>query len=438
MDAAMRPMRSRLFSASLLLAAVASGLVAGETHLRRGPGVNDASLTANPEPEVIGDGRGGQGSHTPRLNHDGRFVVFESTVRLSRDDNDNRRDVYVYDRTARIYRKMHRPEGSYATGGGTISPDGEYVAYHSYDVAARQGIEPITSILLVELETGNTRRIPPPWKGPNSKGEALFPELGNHGLPMAFTSSAPGLASRTLLNIRQVYLYDRSSEDIRLISHGTDGSPANRACAEARVSRDGRRVAFLSSATNLAVELPKDSLAFHLYYVDRSTGTFIRVDDIERGVDPKGWIVDGLDMDEEGNTVVFQARARHTGKSRETLENSDLFVFDASTGTAARVTSGIFAGRSSSARISGNGRWIAFILTPNPGKRETGGVVVYDRLRNLWRMAVSGRCLSPAISGDGHWIAFESADSSITHDRKGTSRIFVLENPSYEVVDASH
>lgn len=429
----------RRLALAVLLATCASAAFSDDAPSLRPAGSDPAVPTfgRDADPEMIGDAQRG-GSHRPMLSGDGGLVVFESTARLIDDDNDRRRDVYLYDRSSRTYRRFYRPTDSRLAAGIGISFDGSHVAYHINDVSARQGVDPVTAILLVDLAKGDTRRVPPPWRGESVKGEALFPLLTPRGAHVVFTSNGPGLSGRARTPIRQVYVYDRASEEIRLVSRADDGAPANRACAEARISDDARYVAFLSAATNLAAGLPKDSLAYRLYLADRDAGTLLRLDEIERGIDPKGWIVNTLDMDGAGESVVFEARERKSGRAASDLDTTDLFLFERSSGTVTRLTSGIFSGRSRSPSISRDGRWIVFALAPSASKQDTGGVVIYDRERDIWRMVANGRCVNPSVSGDGRWIAFESADPVLTRDKKNAARVFVVANPSREEDDAGH
>src|SRR5687767_3561975 len=115
-----------------LLVMLAGALTAAHIVADDGPVLsvdhNAPTLSADPGAEMIADPiLGGGVSQKPRFSADGQTVIFESTARLTSDDNDRSKDVYVYDRAERAYRRLHRPAGASGSGGGTVSGDGTYV-----------------------------------------------------------------------------------------------------------------------------------------------------------------------------------------------------------------------------------------------------------------------------------------------------------------------
>jgi len=375
-------------------------------------------------------------SWRPSLSRDGSRIAFESTARLSPDDTDRGMDVYVINLPTGTPRRLPRSSRSVGSGGASLSGDGEAVAYHVVEVSGRPDVQPLSVVLLRDLDSDRVRRIPPGWFGLKADGEAVLPTLGRTGRFVAFTSNAPGLGIKRDPPVRGVFLYEADTDKVRLISRNARGVAANRPSAEARVSQDGRVVAFLSAATNLDPALPSNSLSYHLYLADRSSGTVTRVDEIERGFDSAGWVAGRFSMDDGGGRLVFEARQRLPGKPFDSLETNDLFLFEASSGAVTRLTSGLFAGHSHSPAMSGNGRWTVFVYA-GAGK-DPPALVVYDRQRDLWRRVIDGACGRPAISGDGRRLAFESGDPNISGDKSKNSRIYVIDNPSFEEEDRPH
>ena len=390
--------------------------------------------------EPVGGAEAAMGSSfRPSLSDDGSRIAFESTARLSPDDKDRHMDVYVVDLPTGTPRRLPRSATSAGAGGACLSGDGNAVAYHVVEVAGKPDVQPLSVVLVRDLDSDRVRRIPPGWFGVKADGEAVFPELGRTDRFVAFTSNAPGLGVKRDPPVRGVFLYEADTDKVRLISRNANGVSANRPSAEARVSRDGRTVAFLSAATNLDPSLPANSLSHHLYVTDRSSGTLVRVDKIERGFNSSEWIAGRFSMNSRGDVIVFEARQRRPGKPLDSLDTNDLFIFEASSGAVSRLTSGLFSGHSHSPTVSGNGRWTAFVYAG--AGQDPPAIVVYDRQRDLWRRVIDGTCAHPALSGDGRRLAFESADPRITGDKIKRSRIYVIDNPSYEVkesTDAGH
>ena len=87
-------------------------------------------------------------------------------------------------------------------------------------------------------------------------GAAASRSLSADGRWVAFTSSAANIVKGPRYppwNASQVYLGDRDTGSLRLVSHalGSDESPSNDTGSAATISADGRYVAFTSEATDL-------------------------------------------------------------------------------------------------------------------------------------------------------------------------------------------
>lgn len=154
------------------------------------------------------------------LSADGSKVVFATYEHLTPDDTNDVADVYLYDvpssQIERISRRVDssdmdqpsglRPQATSGTLDGlAISGDGRYVAFMSEAV-------------LMDVE--------------------LFP-------------CDPTGAGTLTPTCRHIYLYDRETRTMELISVTDDGIPADGASQEVDISADGKYVIFTSWATNL-------------------------------------------------------------------------------------------------------------------------------------------------------------------------------------------
>jgi hypothetical protein len=83
-------------------------------------------------------------SRAPSVSGDGRFIAFESTSRLTRDDASPHTDVFVYDRTTKTTRLVSDDRGGDQP---VISANGRFVAYRSLESA-------LTRIRVRDLERG--------------------------------------------------------------------------------------------------------------------------------------------------------------------------------------------------------------------------------------------------------------------------------------------
>jgi Tol biopolymer transport system component len=128
-----------------------------------------------------------------------------------------------------------------------ISGDGATVAYVS-TASSPDGFL-FTQPVIVNRATGARQHLSPlagtSWAGV----EATNLSLSANGRWLAFEST--GRYSANAGQFPQVYLFDRTTGAVRLVSHGTAGAVPNGGSDQASISPDGRWIAFRSFATNL-------------------------------------------------------------------------------------------------------------------------------------------------------------------------------------------
>jgi hypothetical protein len=202
-------------------------------------------------------------------------------------------------------------------------------------------------------------------------------------------------------------------------------------CGDPKMSQRARRVAFKSAAINLVRLLPLDSLLHHLYLLDRETEELIQIDDPDRGFDPNQFIIGQYDMDGEGNIIVFEALKRKVNDPVGTLSTTDLFLFDASTTTVRQLSTGIFSEKACHPTLSGDGRFVGFVFR-GIDKKESGGLIIYDRQHDTWRKVMSGSCFNPQMSKDGRILVFESDEELVPGAGKDVKNIYAVKNPFLE------
>ena len=106
-------------------------------------------------------------------------------------------------------------------------------------------------------------------------GEANHPTISADGRIVAFASDDPGLVPGDTNGVRDVFVRDLRTGERRRVSVATGGGEANGPSDEPVISPDGRRVAFVSAATNLT---PDDTNGVRDVFVhDRLTGVTTRV-----------------------------------------------------------------------------------------------------------------------------------------------------------------
>ena len=287
-------------------------------------------------------------------------------------------------------------------------------------------------------------------------GNAFRPWLSDNGRYLVFDSDGkrilPG-EDRTV-DVRDIYLYDRTAKSIERITSGPNGAPANipdagascaNPCGSQRptISADGRWIAFWSSADNLVAGDTNDVPDAFLH--DRQTKTTTL---ISRA--PNGALADDESrrpvVSRDGAFVVFESAASNLvaaptvgcglltpcqGGDKNNAD--DVFLYsNPATGGDGKVTlvsaaAGGASGNGASNRpsLSGNGRKVAYQSeATNLASGATSGTNVLVRDANgATTFAAKGS--SPSISANGVWVAFDTKDAFGGNDSGGDTDIYV-------------
>lgn len=120
-------------------------------------------------------------SWQPSISGDGRFVAFVSAATgLIPSDTNAAWDVFVRDRqTGRTERVSVTPDGAQGAcptascrcGAPSISPDGRYVAFHSFAALVSDDVNGTGDIFIHDRETGSTERVSLAYPGEQVPGE---------------------------------------------------------------------------------------------------------------------------------------------------------------------------------------------------------------------------------------------------------------------------
>lgn len=272
----------------LAFASGANNLVDGDTNGRTDVFVFDQRTGVTKRVSVATGGAQAVGgdSSAPSISADGRFVAFESTAtNLVAGDTNNCGDVFVHDlRTQQTTRVSVTSSGAQAVPGfvsqGSRSPalsaDGRFVAFESDAANLVAGdTNGVLDIFVHDRGSGTTTRVSVATGGVQGNGHSTRASLSGDGRFVAFDSGARSLAPGKTTLDSDVFLHDRTTGETTRITTGLAGEEADSSSLGARLSRDGRYLAFFSFATNL---VPGDSNGVGDVFVhDRLHGTTSRV-----------------------------------------------------------------------------------------------------------------------------------------------------------------
>ncbi|PSB15514.1 DUF4347 domain-containing protein [Phormidesmis priestleyi ULC007] len=435
--------------------------------------------------KVSGNGN----SFNPVISRDGQFVVFVSDASdLVSGDTNGTSDLFLWERsqpdTLTLISKVNGGTtiGDRASINPTISGNGQYVVFTSLatnlvngDGNAKQDVfvweRSSKTITLVSHANGNTN---------SSDGTSENASISDDGRLITFTSDGTNLATGATTG-KQIFLWDRQTSGISLISQNSGGAIANADSNNAVVSSDGHYVAFTSSATNLFGTDNNASQDVFIRDLVKNTTMGVSVDSsgtygtVTGGAPASGAFASSPVISSYGGKVyiaftstfntlvatdnnnaqdvfVREIDINDPTKSRTILVSVDKDGTGSGTGTS---TGGSFGGTGSFNPLIGqDGRFVAFVSYSNnlvaSDTNSAQDIFVRDLLLNKTTLISnnsagtdSGKGASqvPVISDSGGYIAFMSdAGDLVTGDFNNKFDVFgqeLLPLVSLTTIDAT-
>lgn len=349
-----------------------------------------ASATAA---KLFGDGT----SRDPAVNWFGDLVLFSSRAsNLVGSDFNGAEDVFLQDRFPRVTVRVNLAAAAMPMDNGEarhpwISADGRFVVFEATGanlVPIGQGAR--RCIYLRDLSTATTTLISRGTGNTIPDGPSAGPVISAGGRHIAFHSNAENLVPGDNNGISDVFVYDRITETMELVSLATDGTRADvNGSRNAAISADGRYVAFESGATRL---VPGDSNGCDdIFLRDREENSTRRI---------------SLRTD----------RQQHSNASGEGSNNPAI------------TADGLFVAYDSAAPDivpeDSNGRRDIFVV--NTVTLDTVRVNLSQQDEQAAASAGNAGSTRPAISACGRFIAFQSdAENLVPMDDNGIVDIFI-------------
>ena len=190
----------------------------------------------------------------------GRFVTFVSSVR------DGATGVYLRDMRNRAITRLDTwytgdqpapgtpaDERMYRLGSGSasISANGRFVVFYSpspYLLRADANRAP--DVFLYDRKSSRLRLVSTTPDGDQANGASFDPSISATGRFIAFSSRADNLSEHTTHRV-EVYVKDMRTGAVHLVSRGSGSGDAPGSALSASISDDGGRVAFTSDAADL-------------------------------------------------------------------------------------------------------------------------------------------------------------------------------------------
>ena len=267
-------------------------------------------------------------------------------------------------------------------------------------------------------------------------------KLSDDGRYVVFTSQADGLSAADDNRFVNVFVQDRVTGAVTLVSSAAPGGSGEGDSTEPVISGDGGEVAF----TSIARLTPQDTdgepdVYLHNLHTDVTKLVSVRPD----GAQGSGENSEP-DLSHDGSTVVFTSTVANTFSSADTEPDDDVYSANVATGALTLISrasgsNGADAlGDATSPAVSGNGGAVAFSTTAtnideagNPDADENLDVYLRSGEQTSLISRASGSAgvkgdsesSEPAISDDGKLVAFASAATKLVKEKVSFASIYL-------------
>jgi Tol biopolymer transport system component len=361
---------------------------------------------------------------TSSLSANGRYVVFRSwrSTLVAKDTNGSS-DIFVRDRATRMTERVSVSSGGLQMNAGSrapvISADGRFVAFQSRAAGFVPGdVNEAEDIFRHDRWTGRTILISRASNGARGNAGSFSPAISANGRFVAFMSNATNLAPGASGWYRSVYVRDVWHGTTRLVSVNSQGEEGQGDAYSLAISADGRFVAFSSGAGNLAAN--DLNVSFDVFVRDLQARVTELISVTLDGFSGQSFSLDPS-ISADGRYVAFTSWVRNLVPNDENGYH-DAFVRDRQTRTTERISLAAngaeLAVGGAGPTISADGRYVSFVsIDPDVVSGDTNGVsdaFVCDRLlRTVTRVSVG----TDGVEG----FSPEGVSASISADGKSVA-----------------
>lgn len=386
------------------------------------------------------------------ISEDGRFVLAQSkAINLAPGVSDLNlsSDVLIHDRTNQswqlVSRRMNEP-GQTASGVSTavdMTPDGRWVLFQSNAADVVPGVSDsngVADVYLFDRMSGESvlvsHRIAAATESGN--GASVPRGISQDGRFTLFESNATNLATTDTNAQNDLFLYDRETNSVTLISNaaGTPSITANGYAMSGGFSADGMYVAYLSFATNVVAGVVDSNGTYDAFLWNRATGISTLIShSADNAAQTANGAVSSIFLSADSSFAAYTSAATNvaTGVSDGNAA-SDVYRWNRVTDTSTLVSAAhgsptASANQASQAvSISDDGSWIGFSSSANDlvsDQNHTGGTHLFARdLAGLATLVVSrahdqpsltssSNCALVDATSDGRYFLFESSGTDL-------------------------
>lgn len=304
------------------------------------------------------------------ISADGSVIVFTSratNLRVAADGNGRVSDVYRWRASSGIDLISVDVAGGPVNddaGNPSLSADGRWIAWSSVasDISISGDTNSATDVFLTEADAGvGPALVSHNQAGTPATGFSDDPRISADGSTVVFGSGAADIVAGDTNAVDDVFAYDRASTVVTVVSRGPGGTLPTRASRQPDVSGDGRYVVYASASGNLAD--PETDNDEDVFLTDRTTGVTTRVSRNAAGGHAGGSSYQAR-ISANGRVVAFKSDAADIVPG-DTNGYEDVFVRLLASGTNVRVSVNgaggqVQGGNSYLPDLSADGRWTSW------------------------------------------------------------------------------
>lgn len=250
---------------------------------------------------------------------------------------------------------------------GAISGNGRFIAFTTEASLVPEDTNAFADVYLRDRETGELTLVSRSAGSLPANGPSRHPRIGFEGDFVVFASEASNLVKDDLAGKTDIFLYDRDDDALVRISRGFDGTEADGGSSSPGISGLGRIIVFESRATNL---VDGDTNGVQDVFIYDVIGRAIRRVSVTSAGEELSTDSYSPTVSERGLNVAFATLAPEINPRGERFL-FDVFVHDLATGGTSPIARppGTDLEQDSFRRphLSGDGEWIVFLRVGGSG-----------------------------------------------------------------------
>ena len=307
----------------------ASNLVRGDTNDYPDVFVRDLKRKTTWRVSVrAGGGQANGFSAAPSVSANGRFVAFTSGAsNLTSRDANEAEDVFVRDLVKKTTRRVSVPRRGGQFQGpsalGVISDNGRYVAF-----IANPNHPDNFDVFLRDRKKGTTRWVSRGLGGQLLNGATGQIAISGNGRYVGYISDASNIVKRDTNGEWDAFVWSARTGRTRRVSVGTGGTQGNGFSDQVSLSRTGRYVGFASQSSNLVTGDTNEAGDAFVRDLRTDTTRRISVSNGEQGNSTSGPdYAPQVALSDDGQHAAFVSEATNFAVD-DTNEAPDIFAWD--------------------------------------------------------------------------------------------------------------